>query len=91
MAATHELRAPAQFEQYKAMYPDVVLFFEMGDFYESFGDDARLVSRTLGVTLIGDSAGDPMTAIPSHALEGSLTRMLVAGHKAAICTPTEKK
>src|SRR6202012_5935644 len=70
--------------------------FRMGDFYEMFYDDARLAAKTLGVTLTSRSRGGlsaadavPMAGVPFHAVESYLRRMIVAGHKVAICEQME--
>ncbi len=77
----------------KRNYPDCILFFRMGDFYEMFYDDARTASRALNIALTSrDREGDvktPMCGIPFHALETYLTKMVVAGHKVAICEQME--
>ncbi|MBI3580928.1 MAG: DNA mismatch repair protein MutS [Nitrospinae bacterium] len=77
----------------KRNYPDCVLFFRMGDFYEMFFDDARTASRALNIALTSrDREGDaktPMCGIPYHALESYLAKMVGAGHKVAICEQME--
>lgn len=77
----------------KAEHPDAILFFRMGDFYETFYDDARTVSEILGITLTSrDKQGDapiPLAGIPYHALEQYLVRLLDAGQTVAICEQTE--
>ena len=73
----------------KAAYPDVLLLFRMGDFYELFHDDARKAARLLDITLTqrGQSAGAPipMAGVPVHALENYLAKLLRQGESAAIC------
>jgi DNA mismatch repair protein MutS len=81
--------AMRQFKGFKEQYPDCVLFFRMGDFYEMFYDDAKLASRVLGVTLTQRSAGVPMAGVPFHAVEGYLRRMIQAGHRVAVCDQVE--
>ncbi len=88
--------AMRQYQQFKTQYPDYVLFFRMGDFYEMFWDDARLAARVLGVALTSRSRGGldapdaiPMAGVPFHAVDGYLRRMIAAGHKVAICEQTE--
>src|SRR5689334_2676507 len=64
--------AMRQYQQYKAQYPDAVLFFRMGDFYECFYEDARTVARVLGVALTSRSKGEnpvPMAGVPYHAVD----------------------
>jgi len=78
-----------QFFAAKAEYPDVLLFFRMGDFYELFYDDARKAARLLDITLTqrGASAGQPipMAGVPAHAYEGYLARLVALGESVAIC------
>ena len=73
----------------KAQYPDTLVFFRMGDFYELFYDDARKAARLLDLTLTqrGASAGAPipMAGVPYHAAEGYLARLLKLGESVAIC------
>jgi DNA mismatch repair protein MutS len=73
----------------KAEYPDTLVFFRMGDFYELFYDDARKAARLLDLTLTqrGASAGAPipMAGVPYHAAEGYLARLLKLGESVAIC------
>ncbi|MBS0556353.1 MAG: DNA mismatch repair protein MutS [Proteobacteria bacterium] len=73
----------------KAQYPDTLVFFRMGDFYELFYDDARRAARLLDLTLTqrGQSAGAPipMAGVPYHAAEGYLARLLKLGESVAIC------
>ncbi|EQD40034.1 DNA mismatch repair protein MutS, partial [mine drainage metagenome] len=73
----------------KAAYPDVLLLFRMGDFYELFHDDARKAARLLDITLTqrGQSAGAPipMAGVPVHALENYLAKLLRQGESVAIC------
>ncbi len=73
----------------KAEYPDVLLFFRMGDFYELFYDDARKAARLLDITLTqrGESAGAPipMAGVPYHAVESYLAKLVRAGESVAIC------
>ncbi|HET9836382.1 MAG TPA: DNA mismatch repair protein MutS, partial [Rhodanobacteraceae bacterium] len=73
----------------KAEYPDTLLFFRMGDFYELFHDDARKAARLLDITLTqrGESAGAPipMAGVPCHAMESYLAKLVRAGESVAIC------
>ena len=73
----------------KAEYPDTLVFFRMGDFYELFYDDARKAARLLDLTLTqrGQSAGAPipMAGVPYHAAESYLARLLKLGESVAIC------
>ncbi len=78
-----------QYFRIKADYPDTLLFFRMGDFYELFYDDARRAARLLDLTLTrrGQSAGAPipMAGIPHHSADNYLARLLKLGESAAIC------
>ncbi|MBB3227131.1 DNA mismatch repair protein MutS [Luteibacter sp. Sphag1AF] len=73
----------------KAEYPDILLFFRMGDFYELFYDDARKAARLLDITLTqrGQSAGAPipMAGVPYHAVENYLARLVKLGESVALC------
>ena len=73
----------------KSDYPDVLVFFRMGDFYELFYDDARKAARLLDLTLTqrGASAGAPipMAGVPYHAAEGYLAKLIKLGESVAIC------
>ncbi|MFY9486442.1 MAG: DNA mismatch repair protein MutS [Bacillota bacterium] len=83
-------------EQYldiKAEYKDCILFFRLGDFYEMFGEDAKLASRLLDITLTSREAGKgnriPMCGVPYHASLGYIARLVKQGHKVAICEQVE--
>src|SRR5258708_39463050 len=90
-----EARAPAHtpmMQQYlalKAEYPDMLLFYRMGDFYELFHGDAERAAKLLDITLTarGNSGGQPirMAGVPYHALEPYLAKLVKAGESAAIC------
>lgn len=73
----------------KDKYPDCVLFYRLGDFYEMFFDDAKKVSQILDLTLTGKDCGleerAPMCGIPYHAAEGYIAKLVEAGEKVAIC------
>jgi DNA mismatch repair protein MutS len=88
--------AMRQYQQFKAQYPQYILFFRMGDFYEMFWEDARTANRVLGVTLTSRSRGGldaedaiPMAGVPFHAVDSYLRRMIAAGYKVAICEQME--
>ncbi|MDF1832407.1 MAG: DNA mismatch repair protein MutS [Porticoccaceae bacterium] len=78
-----------QFMRIKAQYPDTLLFYRMGDFYELFFDDAKKVARLLDITLTsrGKSAGQPipMAGLPYHAADNYLARLVKLGESVAIC------
>jgi DNA mismatch repair protein MutS len=73
----------------KRAYPDAIVFFRLGDFYEMFGDDAVLVARLLDLTLTSRNRGKPdeipMAGVPHHSAHSYLARLLELGHKVAIC------
>src|SRR3954468_14519301 len=78
-----------QYLRIKAEFPETLVFYRMGDFYELFFDDARKASRLLDVTLTtrGASAGEPvvMAGVPVHAVEAYLAKAIRAGEAVAIC------
>ncbi|HUR41287.1 MAG TPA: DNA mismatch repair protein MutS [Verrucomicrobiae bacterium] len=78
-----------QYLSIKAGYPDLMLLFRMGDFYELFYDDARKAARLLNITLTqrGESAGVPipMAGVPFHAIDQYLSRLVKLGESCAIC------
>lgn len=78
-----------QYLQIKARYPDTILFFRLGDFYETFDGDAEIASRVLDIVLTGREMGKnlrvPMAGIPFHAADGYIARLIAAGHKVAVC------
>lgn len=82
-----------QYFQIKEQYPDTILFFRLGDFYEMFYDDAKLVSRELELTLTGRDCGQeeraPMCGVPFHSYESYLARLVAKGYKVAICEQME--
>ena len=78
-----------QYARFKRHPPDGVLFFRMGDFYEMFEEDAKLVHRVLGLTLTQRTEGVPMAGVPHHAVETYLRRMIEAGYRVAGCDPIQ--
>jgi len=85
--------AMKQFHHFKAKHPDCILFFRMGDFYETFFDDAKTCSKVLGLTLTsrGKNGPDPvpLAGVPYHAVDGYLKKMLQAGFRVAVCEQVE--
>ena len=77
----------------KAQYPDCILFYRLGDFYEMFFDDALTASRELEITLTGKNCGQeeraPMCGVPYHAVESYLNKLVTKGYKVAICEQVE--
>ncbi|OEF96009.1 DNA mismatch repair protein MutS [Desulfuribacillus alkaliarsenatis] len=82
-----------QYLQIKKQYGDCILFFQLGDFYEMFFEDAHVASRVLGIALTGREAGQadriPMCGIPIHAMNNYLPKLIEKGHKVAICEQVE--
>ena len=84
-----------QYLEHKRRHPDEILLFRMGDFYETFLDDAKTVSGVLGIALTARSkdsvSGEkiPLAGFPWHALDGYLTRLVRAGYRVAICEQVE--
>src|SRR3989338_9133935 len=83
--------AMKQFVFFKQKYPDCLILFRMGDFYETFYDDAKLASKILGITLTkrGTKTAVPLAVIPYHALDQYLVKLIRAGIKCAICEQIE--
>ncbi len=80
-----------QYNSVKARYRDAIVFFRVGDFYETFGDDAKLVSKELNIVLTRRSKEEPvpMAGIPHHALDAYLSRLVKKGYTVAICEQLE--
>ena len=82
-----------QYLETKKQYPDCILFYRLGDFYEMFFDDAKLVSQELDLVLTGRSAGVeekvPMCGVPFHAANSYISRLVKKGYKVAICEQLE--
>ena len=78
-----------QYLDIKRRYPHAIVFFRLGDFFETFDDDAKLVARELEITLttkpMGKGQRVPLAGIPYHALDGYLSRLIAKGYKVAIC------
>ncbi|HBX65030.1 MAG TPA: DNA mismatch repair protein MutS, partial [Balneolaceae bacterium] len=81
-----------QYFKIKDENPGTILLFRVGDFYETFADDAQLVSKELGITLTKrNNGGDqtPLAGFPYHALDNYLPKLVKKGHKVAVCDQTE--
>ena len=82
-----------QYYATKAKYPDAILLYRMGDFYETFGEDAILTAKILGITLTKRSSGSPGTVelagFPHHAIDTYLPKLIRAGQRVAICEQLE--
>ena len=78
-----------QYLRIKHRYPDAIVLFRLGDFYETFDEDARIASKELDIVLTSRSMGKgmkvPLAGVPAHALESYLARLIKKGHKVAIC------
>lgn len=82
-----------QYNRIKGQHPDAILMFRVGDFYETFGSDAIIASRVLGITLTkrnnGGNANMELAGFPHHSLETYLPKLVRAGHRVAICDQLE--
>lgn len=82
-----------QYFETKEKYPNTILFFRLGDFYEMFFNDAKTVSRELELTLTGRECGQderaPMCGVPYHSAESYIAKLVAKGYKVAICEQLE--
>lgn len=82
-----------QYLEIKAQYPDDILFFRLGDFYEMFFEDAVVASKELEITLTGRDGGDseriPMCGVPYHAADNYIARLISKGRRVAVCEQVE--
>ena len=82
-----------QYWEIKSQYPDTILLFRIGDFYETFGEDARIASQVLGIVLTkrhsGAAADEDLAGFPHHSLDTYLPRLVRAGYRVAICEQLE--
>lgn len=93
MARTTPLRQ--QYLEIKRQYPNCILFFRLGDFYEMFDEDAEVAARELDLTLTGrsfnkDETRSPMAGVPYHAAEGYIARLIEKGYHVAVCDQTSE-
>jgi DNA mismatch repair protein MutS len=84
----------AQYLRIKEQHPETILFYRLGDFYETFFKDAELVARELELTLTGRDGGKslgrvPMAGIPFHAADSYIAKLIERGYKVAICEQME--
>ncbi len=80
--------ARRQYLQMKSQYPDAILLYQVGDFYETFDEDARVAARELQIVLTARNYGDervPLAGVPLHALENYVGKLVARGFKVAIC------
>ncbi len=91
--ATGETPLMQQHNAIKARYPDAILLFRVGDFYETFGQDAVIAAQVLGITLTkrnnGNAASAELAGFPHHALDTYLHKLVKAGYRVAICDQLE--
>src|SRR6478735_6890464 len=82
-----------QHKAIKAKYPDAILLFRVGDFYETFGEDAVIASQVLGITLTkrnnGSASSSELAGFPHHSLDTYLHKLVKAGYRVAICDQLE--
>jgi DNA mismatch repair protein MutS len=92
-AATSDTPMMQQHKVIKQKYPDAILLFRVGDFYETFGQDAVIASQVLGITLTkrnnGAAASSDLAGFPYHALDTYLHKLVKAGYRVAICDQLE--
>src|SRR5512137_2414245 len=78
-----------QYQELKVQHPDTILFFRIGDFYETFNSDAELVARELDIVLTSRSkSGDnriPLAGVPYHAADGYIAKLVGKGYRVAVC------
>lgn len=90
--AKRETPMRAQYLAIKRQHEDAILFYRMGDFYEMFGEDAKVASRVLGITLTARGKGPeaiPMAGVPVRAADGYLVKLIRAGQRVAVCEQTQ--
>src|SRR3972149_4577579 len=82
-----------QYLEIKRRFPQAIVFFRLGDFYETFDDDAKLVARELEITLTSKPMGKnlrvPLAGVPHHSLQAHLKKLVSRGYKVAICEQLE--
>ncbi len=82
-----------QYNKIKASYPDTILLFRMGDFFETFEEDAKIAAKVLGITLTkranGAAEDVPLAGFPHHAIDTYLPKLVRAGYRVAVCEQTE--
>ena len=82
-----------QYSEIKSKYSDCIVLFRMGDFFETFNEDAKIASKILGIVLTkranGAAADVPLAGFPHHALDNYLPKIVNAGYKVAICEQVE--
>ena len=93
MATSTDTPLMKQYYAFKAKYPEAMLLFRVGDFYETYGEDAKKAAEILGIVLTrrsnGAAAGVEMAGVPHHALDTYLPKLVRAGMKVAVCEQLE--
>jgi len=93
MTKQRETPLMTQYRKVKEKYPDMILLFRMGDFFETFENDAIIASKVLGITLTKRSNGAasdvPLAGFPHHALDNYLPKLVKAGYRVAVCEQLE--
>ena len=93
MVAKKETPLMKQYNGIKEKHPDAILLFRVGDFYETFGEDAIVTSKILGIVLTkrsnGAAAEMELAGFPHHALNNYLPKLVKAGHRVAVCDQME--
>ncbi len=84
----------AQYSKIKLAHPDTILLFRMGDFFETFEEDAKIAAKVLGITLTkrggnGTTDDTPLAGFPHHAIDTYLPKLVRAGYRVAICEQME--
>jgi DNA mismatch repair protein MutS len=83
-----------QYLSLKSQYPECILLFRLGDFYETFDDDARTVARVCDVVLtsrpVGNDQRVPLAGVPYHSIDGYVAKLIEAGYRVAIAEQTSE-
>ena len=92
--SNRKTKAMIQYEDIKKNYPDTIVFFQLGDFYEVFYEDAKLVSKKLNITLTSkgfdpDGIRIPLAGVPVKSIDTYLKKLIYLGHKVAIVDQLE--
>ncbi len=79
-----------QYHAIKSKYKDAILFFQVGDFYETFFEDAKTISKVLSIALTERQPGVPLAGVPIHSARPYIAKLVKAGYKVAICEQLEE-
>lgn len=82
--------APKQYRDIKMKHPDAIILFRVGDFYETYCDDAAICADVLGITLLNSTNHFRMAGFPHHAIDAYLPKLIRSGKRVAICEPIKK-